>query len=197
MIKILIIVSALVLAGCKPAAKKFDARVAFTAGQPEGSSDQQKWQRVHEAQLLPAKTLVRTDIDSRVDLQVPQGKIRLLGNTVLSIERLAFNESYLKAQRGNFLVKASKLRGGTNYTIETALAITSVKGAEFTGRINRANNTATFAVRHGAIEVTRKADNKKVVINSKQAVDLAPGKELKAREALEIEMNGLKEIDQM
>lgn len=64
--------------------------------------------------------------------------------------------------------------------------------------MNGKDEIGTFSVRERAVEITRKFDGAKILIEAGQALDLKPGdKYLKVRVAAKEELAEMEQIDQM
>ncbi|EMG10215.1 sigma factor regulatory protein, FecR/PupR domain protein [Leptospira interrogans serovar Icterohaemorrhagiae str. Verdun HP] len=96
------------------------------------------------------------------------------------------------------MIKAGNLAKGQSLIVHTPTVVAAVRGTQFWGRVNGKDETGTFAVREGAVEITRKSDNAKVLIEAGQALDLKPGdRDLKVRVAAKEELAAMEQIDQM
>ncbi|WP_173644585.1 adhesin Lsa19 [Leptospira alstonii] len=197
MIRILIAVSILFLfTVCKPkSAESADAVVTFLKGKAsvvETGKDLSPLANVTEKQS------VKTDSDAVLDLTSKLGSFRLLGGSTATLAALNADSASFQVSEGNVLIKAAKLAKGQSLLVDTPTVVAAVRGTQFWGRVNGKDETGTFAVREGAVEITRKSDNAKVLIEAGQAVDLKPGeKDLKARAAAKEELAAMEQIDQM
>ncbi|EMN18081.1 sigma factor regulatory protein, FecR/PupR family [Leptospira borgpetersenii str. Brem 328] len=144
------------------------------------------------------KQSVKTDSDAVLDLTSKLGSFRLLGGSTATLAALNADSASFQVSEGNILIKASKLTKGQSLLVDTPTVVAAVRGTQFWGRVNKKDETGTFAVREGAVEITRKSDNIKVLVEAGQAVDLKPGdKDLKTRAAAKEELAAMEQIDQM
>jgi len=156
------------------------------------------WTALALGQKLSQNSEIRTGPKGKLDIKVPLGKLRLLGNTNVTIQQLTANTNDLKANNGNILAKVLKLGPGQKYRVETPTVVAGVRGTQFWGQVNKEEETGTFAVREGSVEITRKSDNMKVTIKKGQALDLKPGAhKLKVRDAKKGEMGAMAQIEEM
>ncbi|EMO62825.1 sigma factor regulatory protein, FecR/PupR family [Leptospira borgpetersenii serovar Pomona str. 200901868] len=144
------------------------------------------------------KQSVKTDSDAVLDLTSKFGSFRLLGGSTATLAALNADSASFQVSEGNILIKASKLTKGQSLLVDTPTVVAAVRGTQFWGRVNKKDETGTFAVREGAVEITRKSDNIKVLVEAGQAVDLKPGnRDLKTRAAAKEELAAMEQIDQM
>ncbi|TGK34905.1 iron dicitrate transport regulator FecR [Leptospira gomenensis] len=144
------------------------------------------------------KQSVKTEEDAVVDLTSSLGSFRLLGGSTAEVAALNADAVEFQVSLGNVLVKSSKLSKGQTLTVNTPTVVASVRGTQFWGRVNGKDQSGTFAVREGAVEITRKSDKRKILIEAGQALDLKPGEaEWKLRTAAKEELAAMEQIDQM
>ncbi|MDV6237452.1 FecR domain-containing protein [Leptospira ellisii] len=144
------------------------------------------------------KQSVKTEADAVVDLTSKLGSFRLLGGSTANVAALNAEAARFQVSEGNVLVKSSKLSKEQTLTVDTPTVVAAVRGTQFWGRVNGKDESGTFAVREGAVEITRKSDNRKILIEAGQALDLKPGEaELKLRTAAKEELAAMEQIDQM
>ncbi|PJZ55496.1 adhesin Lsa19 [Leptospira barantonii] len=181
---------------CKPkVAESSDAVVTFLKGKAsviETGKDLSPLANVTEKQS------VKTDSDAVLDLTSKLGSFRLLGGSTATLATLNAESASFQVSEGNVLIKAGKLAKGQSLLVDTPTVVAAVRGTQFWGRVNGKDESGTFAVREGAVEITRKSDNVRVLIEAGQAVDLKPGeKDLKPRTAAKEELAAMEQIDQM
>ncbi|EMN49585.1 sigma factor regulatory protein, FecR/PupR family [Leptospira interrogans str. L1207] len=197
MIRLLIVFLVLVLFNvCKPkTAESSDAVVTFLRGKAsviETGKELSTYTNVTEKQS------VKTESEAVLDLTSKLGSFRLLGGSTVTIAALNSESASFQVSEGNVLIKAGNLAKGQSLIVHTPTVVAAVRGTQFWGRVNGKDETGTFAVREGAVEITRKSDNAKVLIEAGQALDLKPGdKDLKVRVAAKEELAAMEQIDQM
>ncbi|AVV50671.1 sigma factor regulatory protein, FecR/PupR family [Leptospira santarosai str. HAI134] len=181
---------------CKPKAfESSDAVVTFLKGK---ASIVETGKELSPLANVTEKQSVKTDSDAVLDLTSKLGSFRLLGGSTATLAALNADSASFQVSEGNVLIKAGKLTKGQSLLVDTPTVVAAVRGTQFWGRVNGRDETGTFAVREGAVEITRKSDHTKVLIEAGQAVDLKPGdKELKARAAAKEELAAMEQIDQM
>ncbi len=192
------VLTAGIIAGCKEAdPARLQARVLVSEGQVDWQ-DAGVWKPLQVRQELKENDFLRTGADGKVDLLVRgMAGIRLLGNTEFRLESLAKEKVRAKITSGDILVKVAQRHGGT-LEVETPAAIAGVRGTEFWGRVNQADETGTFAVREGTVEIFIKKSNQSVSVTQGQAVDLAPAAVTNAtRSAAAGEMGAMAQIDEI
>ncbi|WP_243393333.1 adhesin Lsa19 [Leptospira perolatii] len=182
--------------GCKPKTEETtDAVVTFLKGKVsalKSGQDLKLQDRVVEQETI------KTDKDALLDLTTTLGSIRLLGGTEASIGALRADQAYLKVNEGDILVKVTKLSKGQSVSVDTPTVVAAVRGTQFWGRVNKADESGTFAVREGSVLITRKSDEATVLVKAGEAVDLSPGLQiLKTRSAAPAELSAMDQIDQM
>ncbi|TGM95442.1 adhesin Lsa19 [Leptospira yasudae] len=181
---------------CKPKeAESSDAVVTFLKGK---ASVVETGKELSPLANVTEKQSVKTDADAVLDLTSKLGSFRLLGGSTATLAALNADSASFQVSEGNVLIKAAKLAKGQSLLVDTPTVVAAVRGTQFWGRVNGKDESGTFAVREGAVEITRKSDNAKVLIEAGQAVDLKPGdKDLKARTAAKEELAAMEQIDQM
>ncbi len=181
---------------CKPKTEETtDAVVTFITGK---ATAEKSGAVLKTQDRIPETETVKTEKDSTLDLTTTLGTVRLLGGTEASVEALRPDQNYIKVNEGNILVKVLKLNKNESISIDTPTVVAAVRGTQFWGQVNRAEETGTFAVREGSVLITRKADEARVLVKAGEAVDLAPGaKTLKTRSAAPAELSAMEQIDQM
>ncbi|WP_176087479.1 adhesin Lsa19 [Leptospira alexanderi] len=181
---------------CKPKAlESSDAVVTFLKGK---ASIVETGKELSPLANVTEKQSVKTDSDSVLDLTSKLGSFRLLGGSTATLAALNADSASFQVSEGNVLIKASKLTKGQSLLVDTPTVVAAVRGTQFWGRVNGKDETGTFAVREGAVEIIRKSDNAKVLIEAGQAVDLKPGDgDLKTRAAAKEELAAMEQIDQM
>ncbi|ALO26612.1 sigma factor regulatory protein FecR [Leptospira borgpetersenii] len=181
---------------CKPKVlESSDAVVTFLRGK---ASIVETGKELSPLANVTEKQSVKTDSDAVLDLTSKLGSFRLLGGSTATLAALNADSASFQVSEGNILIKASKLTKGQSLLVDTPTVVAAVRGTQFWGRVNKKDETGTFAVREGAVEVTRKSDNIKVLVEAGQAVDLKPGdKDLKTRAAAKEELAAMEQIDQM
>lgn len=144
------------------------------------------------------KQSVKTESDAVLDLTSKLGSFRLLGGSIANVATLNAETATFQVSEGNVLIKSAKLSKGQSLTVDTPTVVAAVRGTQFWGRVNGKDESGTFAVREGSVEITRKSDNTKVLIEAGQALDLKPGdKEFIKRAAAKEELAAMEQIDQM
>ncbi|WP_170875447.1 adhesin Lsa19 [Leptospira alexanderi] len=181
---------------CKPKAlESSDAVVTFLKGK---ASIVETGKELSPLANVTEKQSVKTDSDAVLDLTSKLGSFRLLGGSTATLAALNADSASFQVSEGNVLIKASKLTKGQSLLVDTPTVVAAVRGTQFWGRVNGKDETGTFAVREGAVEIIRKSDNAKVLIEAGQAVDLKPGDgDLKTRAAAKEELAAMEQIDQM
>ncbi|WP_173662793.1 adhesin Lsa19 [Leptospira tipperaryensis] len=181
---------------CKPkVAESSDAVVTFLKGK---ASIVESGKELSPLSNVAEKQSVKTESDAVLDLTSKLGSFRLLGGSTAKVASLNAEIVSFQVSEGNVLIKASKLAKGQSLTVDTPTVVAAVRGTQFWGRVNGKDESGTFAVREGSVEITRKSDNARVLVEAGQAVDLKPGdKELKARTAAKEELSAMEQIDQM
>ncbi|RHX83972.1 adhesin Lsa19 [Leptospira stimsonii] len=181
---------------CKPKiAESSDAVVTFLKGK---ASIVESGKEISPLTNVSERQTVRTETDAVLDLTSKLGSFRLLGGSVAKVATLNAETVSFQVSDGNVLIKTSKLTKGQSLTVDTPTVVAAVRGTQFWGRVNGKDESGTFAVREGSVEITRKSDNARVLIEAGQAVDLKPGdKELKTRVAAKEELSAMEQIDQM
>lgn len=80
----------------------------------------------------------------------------------------------------------------------TPTAVAAVRGTQFWGRVNPADQPGIFAVREGSVEITVRATNESVTVEAGRAVVIAPGGEsIEERAAAEGELGAMEQIDEI
>ncbi|MBM9500450.1 FecR domain-containing protein [Leptospira sp. 201903071] len=181
---------------CKPrVAESSDAVVTFLKGK---ASIVESGKELSPLANVAEKQSVKTESDAVLDLTSKLGSFRLLGGSTAKVESLNAETVSFQVSEGNVLIKASKLTKGQSLSVDTPTVVAAVRGTQFWGRVNGKEESGTFAVREGSVEITRKSDNAKVLIEAGQALDLKPGdKDLKTRNAAKEELSAMEQIDQM
>ncbi|WP_201027696.1 adhesin Lsa19 [Leptospira borgpetersenii] len=181
---------------CKPKVlESSDAVVTFLRGK---ASIVETGKELSPLANVTEKQSVKTDSDAVLDLTSKLGSFRLLGGSTATLAALNADSASFQVSEGNILIKASKLTKGQSLLVDTPTVVAAVRGTQFWGRVNKKDETGTFAVREGAVEITRKSDNIKVLVEAGQAVDLKPGdRDLKTRAAAKEELAAMEQIDQM
>ncbi|MCL8266277.1 adhesin Lsa19 [Leptospira weilii] len=181
---------------CKPKAlESSDAVVTFLKGK---AFILETGKELFPLANVTEKQSVKTDSDAVLDLTSKLGSFRLLGGSTATLAALNADSASFQVSEGNVLIKASKLTKGQSLLVDTPTVVAAVRGTQFWGRVNGKDETGTFAVREGAVEIIRKSDNAKVLIEAGQAVDLKPGdRDLKTRAAAKEELAAMEQIDQM
>nr|WP_228005163.1 FecR domain-containing protein [Leptospira borgpetersenii] len=181
---------------CKPKVlESSDAVVTFLRGK---ASIVETGKELSPLANVTEKQSVKTDSDAVLDLTSKFGSFRLLGGSTATLAALNADSASFQVSEGNILIKASKLTKGQSLLVDTPTVVAAVRGTQFWGRVNKKDETGTFAVREGAVEITRKSDNIKVLVEAGQAVDLKPGnRDLKTRAAAKEELAAMEQIDQM
>lgn len=181
---------------CKPkVAESSDAVVTFLKGK---ASVVETGKELSPLANVTEKQSVKTDSDAVLDLTSKLGSFRLLGGSTATLSALNAESASFQVSEGNVLIKAGKLAKGQSLLVDTPTVVAAVRGTQFWGRVNGKDESGTFAVREGAVEITRKSDNARVLIEAGQAVDLKPGdKDLKPRTAAKEELAAMEQIDQM
>lgn len=181
---------------CKPKVlESSDAVVTFLKGK---ASIVETGKELSPLANVTEKQSVKTDSDAVLDLTSKLGSFRLLGGSTATLAALNADSASFQVSEGNILIKASKLTKGQSLLVDTPTVVAAVRGTQFWGRVNKKDETGTFAVREGAVEITRKSDNIKVLVEAGQAVDLKPGdRDLKTRTAAKEELAAMEQIDQM
>ncbi|EJO69017.1 adhesin Lsa19 [Leptospira kirschneri] len=181
---------------CKPkTVESSDAVVTFLKGKAsiiETGKELSIYTNVTERQS------VKTESEAVLDLTSKLGSFRLLGGSTATIAALNSESASFQVSEGNVLIKAGNLAKGQSLIVHTPTVVAAVRGTQFWGRVNGKDETGTFAVREGAVEITRKSDDAKILIEAGQALDLKPGdKYLKVRVAAKEELAAMEQIDQM
>ncbi|PJZ29533.1 adhesin Lsa19 [Leptospira kmetyi] len=181
---------------CKPkVAESSDAVVTFLKGK---ASVIETGKELSPLANVTEKQSVKTDSEAVLDLTSKLGSFRLLGGSTATVATLNAESASFQVSEGNVLIKAGKLAKGQSLLVDTPTVVAAVRGTQFWGRVNGKDESGTFAVREGAVEITRKSDNARVLIEAGQAVDLKPGeKDLKPRTAAKEELAAMEQIDQM
>ncbi|AYV54947.1 iron dicitrate transport regulator FecR [Leptospira kmetyi] len=181
---------------CKPkVAESSDAVVTFLKGK---ASVIETGKELSPLANVTEKQSVKTDSEAVLDLTSKLGSFRLLGGSTATLATLNAESASFQVSEGNVLIKAGKLAKGQSLLVDTPTVVAAVRGTQFWGRVNGKDESGTFAVREGAVEITRKSDNARVLIEAGQAVDLKPGeKDLKPRTAAKEELAAMEQIDQM
>ncbi|EQA51627.1 adhesin Lsa19 [Leptospira kmetyi] len=181
---------------CKPkVAESSDAVVTFLKGK---ASVIGTGKELSPLANVTEKQSVKTDSEAVLDLTSKLGSFRLLGGSTATLATLNAESASFQVSEGNVLIKAGKLAKGQSLLVDTPTVVAAVRGTQFWGRVNGKDESGTFAVREGAVEITRKSDNARVLIEAGQAVDLKPGeKDLKPRTAAKEELAAMEQIDQM
>lgn len=181
---------------CKPkVAESSDAVVTFLKGK---ASVIETGKELSPLANVTEKQSVKTDSEAVLDLTSKLGSFRLLGGSTATLATLNAESASFQVSEGNVLIKAGKLAKGQSLLVDTPTVVAAVRGTQFWGRVNGKDESGTFAVREGAVEITRKSDNARVLIEAGQAVDLKPGeKDLKPRIAAKEELAAMEQIDQM
>lgn len=141
---------------------------------------------------------VQTGKDATVDLNSDLGAIRLLGDTNVNLKKLSKDVTTFEVSQGNILVKSSKLSKGQTLNVITPTVVAAVRGTQFWGQVNKETESGTFAVRDGAVEITRKSDQSVILIEKGQALDIDPkSTSWKVRTAKQGELDAMAQIDEM
>ena len=142
---------------------------------------------------------VITEAGSSVDLLSPHHVgIRLLGNAEFDVGTLLEPDMRVSMEAGDVLVRADRLSPGESLEVVTPTAVAAVRGTQFWGRVNPADQPGIFAVREGSVEITVRATNESVTVEAGRAVVIAPGGEsIEERAAAEGELGAMEQIDEI
>ncbi len=180
---------------CKKEIKAKVFTVTFLKGEAE-KSQEPKAIKVFDS--LPQAEVIKTAKDSTLDISSDLGTMRLLGDSMVSLETLTEDLLTLNVSEGNILVKSSKLTKGQSLKVITPTVVAAVRGTQFWGQVNKETETGTFAVREGAVEITRKSDNVSFLIETGKALDIDPkNKDWKVRSAKQGELDAMAQIDEI
>ncbi len=169
--------------------------VAFLKGEAERVNLPSK---LKAFDLIPESETVKTSASAVLDLATDLGSIRLLGETTVILAKLNQETLEFNVNNGNILVKSTKLQKGQTLRVSTPTVVAAVRGTEFWGQVNKETETGTFAVRDGAVEITRKSDNITILIEKGQALDIDPkAKDWKVRTAKQGELDAMAQIDEI
>ena len=117
---------------------------------------------------------VITEAGSSVDLLSPHHVgIRLLGNAEFDVGTLLEPDMRVSMEAGDILVRADRLSPGESLEVVTPTAVAAVRGTQFWGRVNPADQPGIFAVREGSVEITVRATNESVTVEAGRAVATA------------------------
>ncbi|BDA79262.1 sigma factor regulatory protein FecR [Leptospira kobayashii] len=191
----LTLVSIFTFANCKEEPKSKVFTISFLKGEAEKS---QEPKALKTYDVLPQSEVIRTTKGSTLDLASDLGTMRLLGDTVVSLDTLTQDALTLSVSEGNILVKAAKLNKGQSLKVITPTVVAAVRGTQFWGQVNKETETGTFAVRDGAVEITRKSDNVSFTVEKGNALDIDPkNKDWKIRTAKQGELDAMSQIDEI
>jgi hypothetical protein len=194
---LLIIVFQFSFLNCKPEAEK--KPLSFTISFLKGEAEKLKTPaKLSVFETLPESETIKTAPTAVLDLASDLGTMRMLGDTTVNLAVLNQDILELDVTEGNILVKSSKLKKGQTLRVSTPTVVAAVRGTEFWGQVNKATETGTFAVRDGAVEITRKSDNVSILIEKGQALDIDPKvKDWKVRTAKQGELDAMAQIDEI
>jgi hypothetical protein len=182
---------------CKPESepKALTFNVSFLKGEAERLVTPAK---LKVFDTLPESETIKTAKDSVLDLASDLGTMRMLGGTNVSLTQLSKDNLELNVTEGNILVKAAKLKKGQTLKVSTPTVVAAVRGTEFWGQVNKETETGTFAVRDGAVEITRKSDGASILVEKGNALDIDPkSKDWKVRTAKQGELDAMAQIDEI
>ncbi|TGN07923.1 adhesin Lsa19 [Leptospira ilyithenensis] len=180
---------------CKEEPKSKVFTISFLKGEAE-KSQEPKSLRAYD--ILPQSEVIRTAKGASLDLASDLGTMRMLGDTVVSLDALTQDALSLTVSEGNILVKAAKLNKGQSLKVVTPTVVAAVRGTQFWGQVNKETETGTFAVRDGAVEITRKSDNVSFTVEKGNALDIDPkNKDWKIRTAKQGELDAMSQIDEI
>ena len=139
---------------------------------------------------------VHADAGCQVDIAMNDAVgCRLLSGTTC---RIALDEGGMKIalEEGNVVLNLKKLPAATTFELETPLAVATVRGTQFWGRVPKAGDPAgtTFAVREGKIDLTLTGDQSTFSLEAGQALDVpeqGSGKLPEVRPALAEELQAI------
>ncbi len=126
---------------------------------------------------VEAGEMVVTGPGCRVDFAINDAVgCRLLEGTTCMIAA-ANGGMKVSLSEGNVVLNLKKLPAGSTFELETPLAIASVRGTQFWGRVPKPGTPTqtTFAVREGTVELNVKAVGKAFTLNAGDALDVPDG----------------------
>jgi hypothetical protein len=128
--------------------------VNYLSGVAEKTSGS-RWIALSVEDKLSVNDSVKTGNDSILDVATTLGSIRLLSNTEFHLNTLGSENQKVTVSGGDILVKLDKLSKKQSFTLDTPTVLAGVRGTQFWGRVNKADETGTFAVRDGYVVITR------------------------------------------
>jgi hypothetical protein len=157
-------------------------RFKVKSGSADYSQGGGTWMTLKDAKSLNAGDTIRTDDTGTVDLDLGKsGRVRLMPNTTLVIEKLSYEntgadrvvETLLDLKSGRIVADVPKLSGSSKYEVKTPNAVAGTKGAQFD--INHSG--CVVVVKGTVIVVCMKPDNTTLtrVVNALERFCCDPG----------------------
>jgi hypothetical protein len=135
---------------------------------------------------------------SFAEIYIGDQAIKVTGNSILVFSRLAGGDAGqitdLTIEKGGAFSKISrKLEKNDSYTVRTQNAVAAVRGTEF--YVSEKGGKSNIACVDGKVEVSSVSDEqKKVILEAKEEVDVSAGSELVKKQIADDKLNELKII---
>ncbi len=132
------------------------ARVQYMSGEISyAQCDQDKWSAASLNQPLKPNTCVWADKDSRAELNVGNGLVRMNSETSLTLVALSQSTVQLKVNQGAVSLSVPRLRGGEIFEIDTPNAtLTVMKAGVYRVDVFPKEDQTWVTVRRGVVAAT-------------------------------------------
>ncbi len=146
---------------------------------------------------------IRTEAGATADVAMGGlAGFRLLEGTSCTVGPSETGNMKVALTRGNVVLNLKKLPVHSSFSLESPLAVATVRGTQFWGRVPGAaeSEQTTFAVREGAVELQMKATGKSFTLNAGEALDVPQADSPvppQARPALAEELGAMAQADEI
>jgi hypothetical protein len=140
------------------------AMISQVIGKVEVSKTENKWVAVTMGTILNSKDKIRLiGKNSRCVLILENGSaVQLVGETEVCLESIVSNETKIKLEKGRVRAKVSKLKEGEFFSINTPVAVASVRGTDF--GVEYENGVSGVEVYEGEVEVKENSTGQSVYV---------------------------------
>lgn len=147
--------------------------VTFVDGIAEArSAATDQWRYIDAGDTLEAKSVVRTDSSSLADIRISDGTVvRLMGNTIFSLETLSQEKIKLDLQEGEVISRVKKLAGKQEFSFTSPSAVAGIRGTELALRVS-GTETAVYTL-SGTVSVVPPGGSVKPVLLSMEQKSIA------------------------
>lgn len=153
-----------------------DCTINFYLGEVQvrlaGAGD---WQVAEMGDALQAGDVIRTMIESRVELEMSDGTTVELGeNALFEVKKIndAQQQRSFKILSGKVVANVKKLtKSRSEFQIESPVAIAAVRGTKFSMHVQQGGKTA-IAVQEGNIEVKLLTSKQRVAVRANQVISV-------------------------